>query len=185
MGQKTILLIIPLILSIGITPAISFGEMIDSPRKQMQKGVTAVDVVCKSGLTLMIRTSGDAVCVKPSTAERLVIAGFGTIEKTMMKETKHEVTSPNLVFILTDNQAQAILGVYGNMDVKTPNIDRLASDGILFNNVFAASGMCSPTRATLMTGLLPSQHGVHNWLDDYNLEDWPENWSAVEEISQI
>ncbi|MGH1567177.1 MAG: sulfatase-like hydrolase/transferase [Nitrosopumilus sp.] len=55
---------------------------------------------------------------------------------------------PNIVFILIDNQAQAALGVYGNLDVKTPNIDRLASEGILFNNVFTANGICSPTRAT-------------------------------------
>jgi len=50
MIRFTVFALIPLILSIGITPAISFGEMIDSPRKQMQNGVIAEEVVCKSGL---------------------------------------------------------------------------------------------------------------------------------------
>jgi len=80
---------IPLILSIGIIPAISFGEMIDSPRKQMKNGIASEDVVCKSGFTLMLRPSGSAVCVKPSTAEKLDLLGWVTIQKetTMIKET--------------------------------------------------------------------------------------------------
>ncbi len=72
--------LIPLILSIGFAPVMSFSEPIDSPRKQMQNGITAKDVLCKSGLILMIRTNGDAICVTPSTAERFVIIQFGTIE---------------------------------------------------------------------------------------------------------
>ena len=87
--------------------------------------------------------------------------------------------STNLLFILTDNQPAAILGAYGNTDVRTPHIDRLAAEGVRFSNAFAVNGMCSPTRATLMTGLLPSQHGVHNWLDDELMEDWPRDWSAI------
>jgi hypothetical protein len=65
---------------------------ISSPRKQMQNGIAAQDVVCKSGLALMIRSSGDAACVTPSTAEKLANAGWGVIEKgaTMMEETEHE-----------------------------------------------------------------------------------------------
>ncbi len=63
----------------------------------------------------------------------------------------------NVLFILTDNQPASILGAYGNPDVRTPNIDRLAREGMLFKNAFAANSMCSPTRATLMTGLMPSQ----------------------------
>ena len=68
---------------------------ISSPRKQMQEGVAAQDVVCKSGLALMIRSSGNAACVTPPTAEKLSNAGWGTIEKeaTMMEETEHEVLS--------------------------------------------------------------------------------------------
>ena len=60
---------------------------------------------------------------------------------------------PNILFILTDNQAASLLGTYGNPDVRTPHIDKLAAEGMQFNRFFAVNGMCSPTRATLMTGL--------------------------------
>jgi len=76
--------LIPLILSIGILPAISFGEILDSPRKQMQNGIAAKDVICKSDLTLIIRTSGDAVCVKPTTAEKLIQRGWTEVKDTSL-----------------------------------------------------------------------------------------------------
>lgn len=91
----------------------------------------------------------------------------------------------NLLFILTDNQPASILGAYGNPEVRTPNIDRLAREGMRFTHAFAANGMCSPTRATLMTGLMPSQHGVHNWLDDELLDEWPRDWSAIAEFRTL
>ncbi len=59
---------------------------IDSPRKQMAKGIAAEDVTCKTGFTLMIRISGDAACVTPSTAEKLQMAGWGIIEKIFTEE---------------------------------------------------------------------------------------------------
>src|ERR1041384_8839145 len=71
---------------------------------------------------------------------------------------------PNLVFILTDNQGAWTLGCYGNPDIRTPNIDRLAREGMLFERCFSSNAVCSPTRATLLTGLIPSQHGVHSYL---------------------
>ncbi len=55
--------------------------IISSPLKQMANGVVAQEVICKSGFTLMIRSSGDAACVTPTTAEKLANAGWGTIEK--------------------------------------------------------------------------------------------------------
>ena len=91
----------------------------------------------------------------------------------------------NLLFILSDNQPASIIGAYGNPDVRTPHIDRLASQGMLFTNSFAVNGLCSPTRATLMTGLLPSQHGPHDWLGDADIEKWPSNWSAVGEFRSL
>jgi arylsulfatase A-like enzyme len=96
-----------------------------------------------------------------------------------------EQRPPNILFILTDNQASSLLGAYGNPDIKTPHIDQLAREGIKFNQAFAVNGMCSPTRATLMTGLMPSQHGIHSWLDDEMMDQWPRTWSAVAEFRTL
>jgi len=72
---------------------------------------------------------------------------------------------PNLVFILTDNQGAWTLGCYGNPDIRTPHINALAAGGLRFTRALASNPVCSPTRATFLTGLLPSQHGVHSFLD--------------------
>ena len=71
---------------------------------------------------------------------------------------------PNLVLIMTDNHGPWTLGCYGNRDVRTPHIDRLAAEGTLFTHAFSSNAVCSPTRATFLTGLIPSQHGVHSFL---------------------
>ncbi len=71
----------------------------------------------------------------------------------------------NLVFILTDNQGAWTLGCYGNPDIRTPHIDRLAQEGVRFTRALSSNPVCSPTRATFLTGLMPSQHGVHSFLD--------------------
>ena len=56
------------------------------------------------------------------------------------------------------------MGCAGNNELQTPNLDRLAAGGMLFRNFFCASPVCSPARASLVTGRIPSQHGVHDWL---------------------
>lgn len=72
----------------------------------------------------------------------------------------------NLVFILTDNHGAWTLGCYGNPDIRTPHIDQMAKEGFLFECALSSNPVCSPTRATFLTGLLPSQHGVHSFLDN-------------------
>jgi arylsulfatase A-like enzyme len=91
----------------------------------------------------------------------------------------------NIVFILADNQAASALHSYGNRDVETPHIDALAADGVRFTRAYAASGMCSPTRATLLTGLMPSQHGLHNALSDPWVEEQGPGWSAISEYRTL
>ncbi len=71
---------------------------------------------------------------------------------------------PNVVFIMADNQSPWTLGCYGNSEILSRRIDRLAQDGVRFTNAFCSNPVCSPNRATCLTGLMPSQHGVHNWL---------------------
>ena len=89
---------------------------------------------------------------------------------------------PNVVLILTDNQGAWSLGCYGNRDVRTPHIDRLAAEGMLFTRAFANNAVCSPTRASLLTGLMPSQHGVHRYLGAGGAQIGPRAYSTVEEF---
>ncbi len=74
----------------------------------------------------------------------------------------------NVLFILTDDQAVWAAGCYGNDEIRTPNLDRLAETGTRFANFFVATPVCSPSRATLLTGRIPSQHGVHDWIRSGN-----------------
>lgn len=77
---------------------------------------------------------------------------------------------PNIIFILSDDHGSWATGAYGNNDVITPNIDRLATKGIRFDNFFCTSPVCSPARASIISGKIPSQHGVHDWLSGGNLK---------------
>jgi len=73
-------------------------------------------------------------------------------------------THPNIIFILADDLGHWGMGCAGNPEIRTPNLDRLAESGINFSNFFCASPVCSPARASILTGRIPSQHGVHDWL---------------------
>ncbi len=70
----------------------------------------------------------------------------------------------NILFILTDDQGAWAMGCSGNSELKTPNLDRLAGEGERFENFYCASPVCSPARASILTGKMPSSHGVHDWL---------------------
>ena len=75
---------------------------------------------------------------------------------------------PNVIFILTDDQGPRTLGIYGNHEIRTPHCDRLAREGMLFTRAFCTTPVCSPSRATLFTGQIPSQHGIHDWVRNEN-----------------
>lgn len=75
---------------------------------------------------------------------------------------------PNIIFIISDDQGEWAMGCSGNKEIITPNIDRLAKEGVRFDHFFCASPVCSPARASLLTGTIPSQHGVLDWLRDDN-----------------
>jgi arylsulfatase A-like enzyme len=81
-----------------------------------------------------------------------------------------ETDRPNVVFVLTDDQGPWAAGCYGNEEIHTPNIDRLAAEGLRFENFFCSSPVCSPSRASFLTGALPSQHGVHDWIRRGNVD---------------
>ncbi len=93
----------------------------------------------------------------------------------------------NVLFIMTDNQGAWTLGCYGNPDIRTPNIDRLAADGMRFTNAYCVNSVCSPSRATFLTGLIPSQHGVHCYLggEKPDAQMGPEAYCTIQEFTNL
>ncbi|KAA5545852.1 sulfatase [Roseiconus nitratireducens] len=82
---------------------------------------------------------------------------------------------PNIVLMLCDDIRWNALSCAGHPHLKTPNIDRLADEGIYFENMFCTTSLCSPSRATILSGLYAHQHGVTNNFTDYpaNLDSFP------------
>ncbi len=103
---------------------------------------------------------------------------------TVWAEPSQTRGRPNLVLILTDNHSPWTLGCYGNEEIRTPHIDRLASQGMRFTQAFANNAVCSPTRATLLTGLMPSQHGVHKYINK-DVMFGPKAYSTIAEFDTL
>ena len=78
--------------------------------------------------------------------------------------TSAATDSPNVIVIFVDDQGYYDLGCYGATEVKTPRIDAMAKEGILFEDYYAAAPICSPSRAGLLTGCYPRRVGNHIWV---------------------
>ena len=97
----------------------------------------------------------------------ILINSFSFSKKTELK--------PNIIFYLADDQDQIDYGIYGNNLVKTPAVDKLAKEGIKFNNAYTTQAICAPSRSQIFTGLYPLKNGcmanhisVKNNLKDVN-----------------
>ena len=77
------------------------------------------------------------------------------------KESEGEDRLPNIVLIFTDDQGYRDVGCYGAPDIRTPHLDRMASEGARFTNFYVAQAVCSASRAALLTGCYPNRVGVH------------------------
>jgi arylsulfatase A-like enzyme len=88
----------------------------------------------------------------------------------VVRETGTGQSQPtNILLIVSDDLGYADIGVYGGQDIPTPNIDRLAREGIRFTNAYVSGPYCSPTRAGLMTGRYPQRFG-HEFQPDGSME---------------
>jgi len=74
--------------------------------------------------------------------------------------TENECKRPNLLFVLVDQMRYAAMGCTGNSQIRTPNLDRLASEGALFENAVSNISVCTPARACILTGRYPLAHTV-------------------------
>src|ERR671914_813113 len=83
----------------------------------------------------------------------------------LASEFAHAADKPlNFVFILADDLGQRDLGCYGSTFYETPHLDRLAREGAKFTDAYAACPVCSPTRASLLTGQWPQRTGITDYI---------------------
>ena len=86
------------------------------------------------------------------------------ISCTQKEKTKEKDTPPNVIIIFTDDQGYEDVGCFGSPDIKTPNLDQMAKEGIRLTSFYAAQPVCSASRAALLTGCYPNRIGIHNAL---------------------
>ena len=98
--------------------------------------------------TLMVSLIGLAVCTGNAFSPALAA----------------EAKQPNLVIIMADDLGYGDLATYGHQIVKTPNIDRLAQEGVKFTDYYAPAPLSSPSRAGLLTGRMPFRTGIRSWI---------------------
>ncbi|MHC4363311.1 MAG: sulfatase-like hydrolase/transferase, partial [Planctomycetota bacterium] len=125
---------------------------------------------------------------KHSTTRRdfLRILGAGAAALALPRWLRAEAPArqrPNIVFIIADDLGYGDLGCYGQQKIQTPNIDRLATEGMRFTQAYAGSTVCAPSRCSLMTGM----HNGHNRVRDNNPHGiWlrPDDLTVAEVLKQ-
>ena len=92
----------------------------------------------------------------------LSVLGTGTALLPAINCKKTSSKKPNIIFIMADDLGYSELGCYGQKYIKTPNIDRIADEGMRFSDFYSSSAVCAPARCSLMTG----KHGGHAFIRD-------------------
>jgi arylsulfatase A-like enzyme len=94
---------------------------------------------------------------------------------------------PNILVFLSDDHAAWLQEAYGNSEVRTPNLNRIAQSGVRMTNAFTTSPVCSPARASFFTGRMPSQHGIHDWIEERTQAyayPWLKDQTLISELLQ-
>lgn len=99
------------------------------------------------------------------------VAGFGALPLLSFSQST-EVKRPNVLFILADDFGYHDMSCMGSKYYETPNIDRIANQGVMFTNGYAACPVCSPSRASIMTGKFTARHGITDWIGAPSGVEW-------------
>ena len=92
--------------------------------------------------------------IRPVVLASLILSGIGS-------STAEAATRPNIVFLMSDDQTDVATGCYGNKQVKTPQMDRLGAEGVIFNNHYNTTAICMASRVCVMTGMYEYKHGCN------------------------
>jgi arylsulfatase A-like enzyme len=103
---------------------------------------------------------------------RLLITSVPVLAFTSLSVDSTAGKKPNVLFILADDYGYHDLSCMGSKFYETPNIDRIAKEGIVFTNGYACCQVCSPSRASIMTGKFPARHGITDWIGASTGVEW-------------
>jgi arylsulfatase A-like enzyme len=112
-----------------------------------------------------------ACVIFPTIAIAMLLVSLSRKNNNPKGDDKQQGASkPNIIFILTDDQRWDALGAMGNTIIQTPNINKLANAGILFQNAYVTTSICCVSRASIMTGQYESRHQIHDFRTDLSVE---------------
>ena len=107
------------------------------------------------------------------------------IGSALSQET-HLNEKPNVIFLLTDDQSTITMGCYGNDEVKTPNLDQLATDGMIFDRHYVTTAICMASRANIFTGLYEFRTGCNFTTGNLTRKLWETSYPMrFKDIQQI
>ena len=91
---------------------------------------------------------------------------------TILSSNVFAYEQPNVIYILADDLGYGDLSCYGQTRFKTPHIDRLASEGLKCTGHYSGNTVCSPSRASILTGKYTPRHGITDWIGAASGEEW-------------
>jgi arylsulfatase A-like enzyme len=104
----------------------------------------------------------------------------GVLALGLMAATSFAAEKPNIIYLMTDDQSSYTMGCYGNSDVQTPNLDRLAGDGMVFDNHYDTTAICMASRANVMTGMYEYKTGTNFAPHGHMLSDiWQKSYPVL------
>ncbi|UOY04939.1 sulfatase [Muricauda sp. SCSIO 64092] len=108
--------------------------------------------------------------------QKVALAICFTLGACNTNQTKEKSSGkkPNVLFILVDDFGYHDMSVMGSKYYETPNIDRIATQGVMFTNGYATSRVCSPSRASILTGKFTARHGITDWIGAKTGKEWRE-----------
>lgn len=98
----------------------------------------------------------------------IIIIIFSTVSSVAFAQADR----PNILWIVSEDNNAAMIGCYGNSFATTPNIDRLATEGLRYKNAFSSAPVCAPSRCTLITGMYPPSMGTEHMRSTYPVPDY-------------
>ena len=140
--------------------------MLKFPAKTLDRTQGALGHLPSTTLNLLHRLSTPAILASMAVVAQLLYAPPLYAQKTQSGN------KPNIIFILMDDMGYSDISCYGAKTVSTPNIDRLAREGLKFTNFHSAASICSPARASFLTGAYPQRCGLYMGINRNREAHW-------------